>query len=336
MLQKRIPTCYPNYGTPTKGKSMSDTASAAPAATSDASTAPVDNMEATSEEIEDTGEDLADDGTEPQKDEAKKEAVSRKKKYQLKVNGKSRDFELDLDNDDEIQKYLSKAMAADEKFQEAAMTRKQAEQLVEMLRTNPLAILKHPDLGLDVKQLAQQVLNEELEEMSKTPEQKELEDMKSKLKEYEEEKKRLENDKREADKARIESEAFQQLDEQITSALTKSSLPRSDYTIKRIADMMIDAVNAGYVDVTVDQIMPLVEEKITAEIQALFETSPDEVFEKLVNKKRLDAYRKAKVSKAKSKPVVTAKQIQDSGASAKTQPKAPTAELRVKDLFKMR
>lgn len=307
---------------------MSEAAPAAPAASS----APVETSP--SAEASEVDLDAAESEGEV---EATPEAPkpSNKKKYQLKANGKDREIELDFDNDDDVKKYLSKAIAADEKFQEAAMTRKQSEQLIEMLRTNPLAILKHPDLGIDVKALAQYVLNEELEDMAKTPEQKKLEEMEKRIKDYEDDKKRLEDEKRQSEMARIESEAFQQLDDQISSALAKTSLPRSDYTIKRIADMMIDAVNAGYTDVTVEQIMPLVEDKVNRELQQMFEIAPDEVFEKLVNKKRLDAYRKARVSKSKPTPAPTAKQVADSGNGAKTQSKQAPSELKIKDLFKM-
>lgn len=305
---------------------MSDAvAPAAPAASS----APVDtspSAEASEVDLDAAPEEEA--APEPVK-------ASNKKKYQLKANGKDREIELDFDNDDDVKKYLSKAIAADEKFQEAAMTRKQSEQLIEMLRTNPLAILKHPDLGIDVKALAQYVLNEELEDMAKSPEQKKLEEMERRIKDYEDDKKRLEDEKRQAEMAKIESEAFQQLDDQIATALSKTSLPRSDYTIKRIADMMIDAVNAGYTDVTVEQIMPLVEDKVNRELQQMFEIAPDEVFEKLVNKKRLDAYRKSRVAKSKSAPAPTAKQVADTGNGVKAQQKQAPSELKIRDLFKM-
>ena len=318
---------------------MSDASQAAPAASTPApaeASAPAENNEIKADyEASETEESTEqEEGQEELTKEEKKE-IARKKKYQLKVNGKAKDIELDLDNDTEVQKYLQKAMAADEKFQEAAYLRKNVEALIIELRTNPLAILQHPELGIDVKQLAEQVMNRELEEMSKTPEQKRLEEMERKLKEYEEEKKRLEEEKLQEQQARLEEMANQQLDDQISDALAKTSLPKSTYTIKRIADVMIEAVNAGYTDVTVEEIMPIVESRIQSELHEMFETSPDEVFEKLVNKKRLDNYRKAKVQKAKSKPVVTAKQIQDTGESSKTQKKQEPSELRIKDLFKM-
>lgn len=299
---------------------MSDTTGSAPAPA--AAPASIESIESTAPEISAEAEtDGEAEEAAPKTEAQKKEAAARKRKFSLKVNGKSRDIELDLDNDQEIEKYLQKAMAADEKFQEAAVTRKQAEQLVEMLRTNPKAILKHPDLGLDIQKLAHEIINEQIEDMSKTPEQKRLEEMEAKLKEYEEEKKRLENDKREAELAKLEQQAFQQLDDQIEQALSSSTLPKSPYVVKRITDAMIEAVGLGYTDVTAQQVMPYVEEQLTSEIQRLFEQAPDEVVEKLTGKDRLDKYRKARVAKAKAKPVETAKQVRDSGTKSEAKTK---------------
>lgn len=317
---------------------MSDANTGAPAPSSEASTAPVDAAAAPDSSVDDdTGADLPQDlevkpGDTKKVVEAKREA---KRKYQLQVNGKAKDFEIDTDNDEEMRKYLQKAMAADEKFQEAAMTRKQAEQLVELLRTNPVAILKHPELGLDIKQLATQILNEELEEMSKTPEQKKLEEMEQKLKSYEEEKKKLEEGKRTAEMERIQAEVYQQLDDDITDALSKSDLPKSPYVIKRISDAMIEAVELGYTDVRVQDIMPYVEQQMVAEIQQMFDAKPSDVMEKMIGKKNLDNYRKSKITKPKAKaPIETASSIKDTGGKEKkNEVAAKESKKRFKDVF---
>lgn len=297
---------------------MSDSSTGTPApSTAPTSVQPTGTVDATSSESSDEEVDAAEAA------EVEKETkASRKKMKSFKVNGKSKDIEVDFDNEAELEKYIQKALGADEKFQEAAMTRKQAEQLVDMLRTNPRAVLSHPDLGLDIQKLAHEIINEQIEDMSKSPEQKRLEEMEKQLKAYEEDKKKLENEKREAELGRMEAEAFQQLDEQISKALASTSLPKSPYVVKRITDAMIEAVNLGYVNVTAEQVMPYVEEQLTNEIQRLFEESPDEVMEKLTGKGRLDKYRKARVAKAKAKPVDTPKQIKETGATSKSeQPK---------------
>lgn len=265
---------------------------------------------------------------------AKIEEKSPKKKFNLKVNGKAKDVEIDYSDDVEMQKYIQKAYAADEKFQEAALTRKQMDYLIDQLRTNPLAVLQHESLGLNVKELAQKVMEQELDDMAKSPEQKRIEELENKLKTKEERERQLEDEKREQEMARMESEASQALDDQITDAISKSSLPKSAYTVKRLADAMITAVHMGYTDVTPEQIMPFVEEQLTEEIQRLFEASPDEVLEKLISKKRLDGYRKARVTKAKTNTIETLRNsIKDTGSNDKAVKKEP-APFYIKDLFK--
>lgn len=132
---------------------MSDAPVAAPAAGSapvaDTSTAPVDHSADTSiddADLDAAEAELADAETKAEKAAAEKKVASVKKKYEFKSNNKMRSVEFDINDDEEVKKYLSKAFAADEKFEEAAMTRKQAEQLIDMLRTDPLSILRHPDL----------------------------------------------------------------------------------------------------------------------------------------------------------------------------------------------
>lgn len=272
------------------------------------------------------------------KEATEKEKQALKKKFQLKVNNKVKDLEIDLSNDEEVQKYLQKAMAADEKFQEAASLRKQVEQLVVELKNNPLAILKHPQLGIDIKALAQQVLNEEIEDMKLTPEQKKIKELETALKEKEEKEKQAQSEKEAAERAKMEQEALVALDEQVTNALSKSNLPKSPYVIRRIADSMIAAMDMGYKDVTPEQVLPFVEEQILGEINRLFESAPEDTFDKvmenIIGKKHLDKYRKTKVSKTKKAPV-TAAQVKDTGASVKAKEKpAEEPPKRFKDIFR--
>lgn len=263
-------------------------------------------------------QESAQEGEKQQEEAEKKAEQALRKKYSLKVNNKVKDIELDLSNDAEIQKYLQKALAADEKFQEAANIKKGFAALIEQIKTNPLAILTHPDIGVDVKALATQVLAKEMEELEKSPEQKRIEELEKKLKEKEEYEKKLEEERRQAELAKLEEEAVAELDMQITQALEKSDLPKSPYVVKRIADTMYNAMRLGYSDVTVEQIMPYVEEQITSELQALFDAAPDQtakkLMEKFVGKKNLDRVRKASLAKAKPTSI---KSVPDTGAVPK-------------------
>jgi len=315
---------------------MSDTAGAAAAPSSAApeSTAPVTEAPSSeaSEDIDALEASLEEGGEEQTKEEKKVEEAKKelRKKYNLKVNNKVRELELDLENDAEVQKYLQKALAADEKFQEAANMKKGFAELINQLKTNPLAILAHPEIGVDLKRLAEQVLTQEIEDMQKTPEQKKLEDMEKKLKAYEEEKVRLEEEKRQAEMSKLEEQTYQELDEQISEALAGTELPKSPYVVKRIADAMITAMDMGYNDVQVKDIIPFVEQQITSEIQQLFESAPEttseKLMEKFVGKKNLDKYRKSRISKVKAKAPQTANSIKETGSNYKSEDKKEEVE----------
>jgi hypothetical protein len=126
---------------------------------------------------------------EPKKEQPKPE--SNIKTFNIKVNGRNKEVKLDLNNDKDLEKYISLAESSTEKFEEASMTKKQVEKLITTLRDNPLAILKNKDLGIDIKNLAKQILEEEMEENKLSPEQKQIREMEKRLKEFEEERKKL-------------------------------------------------------------------------------------------------------------------------------------------------
>lgn len=290
--------------------------------------------DSSSQEVSDAQEMINDVENNPKASKAEKKAAEAlKKKYNLKVNGKEQSVELDLSDDKAIERYLQKAMAADEKFQEAATLRKDVQLLVKTLKENPMAILTHPDIGIDVKKLAEQVINQELDDMAKSPEQKRIEELERKIKEKEDRERQLEDEKRAAELAKREEEYFHKIDDDITEALSTSELPKVPYVVKRISDTMIAAFDMGYHDVTVKDIMPIVEKQLNEELGGFFDSSKEEVIEKLLGK-NLDRVRKKRLASAK-KAMPTAQQaIKDTGANSK--PKETNKEekkQRFEDLF---
>jgi hypothetical protein len=289
----------------------------------------IDALEAQLEE----GSEKSEEG---KKEEAKEQKNS-KRKYSLKVNNKVKDLELDLSNDEEVQKYLQKALAADEKFQEASQIRKGFTELINAIKTNPLAVLAHPDIGVDIKKLAEDVLAQEIEDMKKSPEQKRIEELERALAEREAREKELEEARKQAEMAKLEEEVYQDIDNQITEALSESDLPKSPYFVKRIADTLLSAMQMGYKDVTVKQVIPFVEQQITQELNQLFETAPDQTMEKLlekyVGKKNIDKYRKTKLSKAKIKAAPSSKDIKDTGVTSQNKVQQEPEVISVKKLL---
>lgn len=289
-----------------------------------------DMAQAATSELTDTGEGLQ--STDPAKPteavpaEVKKQEAEIKKmmkSYELQVNGKSKKIEVDTNNDDEVKKYIQKALAADEKFQEAATYRKQAEQLVELLQTDPLKVLRNPALGLDIRKMAEQILINDLEEQQKTPEQKELEEARQKLKDFEEDKKRSEDERKQAIFQQKLTEQQQITENSIITAIDNSSLPASPYAVRRVADIMVSAVENGWEDVTIEKIMPYAEEIIMGELQQIFtKHNTPEKLEKIVGKEHLNNYRKSVIAKVKATPK-TASQLGESTAKDVKDPQAP-------------
>lgn len=302
------------------------------------STAPVADAAAEAD-VAENFEAQADGSAEGERGELLPEAAAKvqeesrkalgKKKIGLKVNGRDTEYELDLDNDEQLAKYLQKSMAADEKFQEAATIRKQMQEFVKALKSDPLSILSHPEMGINIKELAERVINNEIEDLQKTPEQKRMEELERKLKEREDELNSERDAKQKAELARLEEQAFLELDRDIDDALKTTTLPKSPYVMKRIADALIQANELGYTEAGVKDIMGFVESSIQNELQDMFGKMPEEVIEKLMGP-NLDRVRKAKVAKVKA----AAPKVQETAKASQKKEEEPKQKISYKDFFR--
>ena len=299
------------------------------------------DVEASEEEVDHSPKiDLDDPEIQAAEEEELQKELAKelRKKYKAKVNGREQEVEVNLNDDEEVRKYIQKAMASDEKFREAATIRKQMESLVSAMKDpNELRkILTHPSIGMDIKEFAASVLNEAMEEELKTPEQKEQEQIRKELQEKNAKLEELENRARQAELARIEEQEFRQLDLEITAALESlEDLPKSAYTVKRLTDAMIDAVNAGYVDVTVQDVLPYVQQSMVAEHRATYDQMTEEQLEKLIGTHNINRLRKKRLARRKA-PVETAKSVKDSGQKTDKDSKSakkPEKEGTFSDIF---
>lgn len=187
------------------------------------------------------------------------------KKYKVKVDGK--DAEV---TEDELIRGYAHMTAANKKFQEAAMTRKQAEEFIGMLKTNPLKVLKDPRLGHDARKLAEEFLVEEMQKELMTPEQKELYEAKEKLRANEEKEKSETKQKEEAQLAELTAKYTEEYSKDIVSALKTSGLPQTEHTVKRMAYYMHQALLKGY-ELKAADVVSLVREDFKTESKSLLD-----------------------------------------------------------------
>lgn len=284
--------------------------------------------------VEDTGEDLT---VEEQAAKTKKAVeAAAKKAYKLKVGGK--DVEVD---ESELLKRAQMGYSADQKWQEAAQMRKQMDAFINLLQTDPAKALAQ--MGHDVDKLAEDRIKARIEEMQKSPEQLEREKAQRELQELKAEREKEKADAQEREKQRVQEQFAIEIENDISAALDNNEygFPKTPYVVKRIADTMIMFLSEGIrtnneklKKVTAKDVLPLVKDELQAEQREMYALSPDEVFEQLVGKERLNKYRRNKIKKTATKPT-SVSDVKPTGQKelAKAQEEKVKEKVKAKDFF---
>ena len=284
--------------------------------------------------IEDDGSDLVETPAAKKKAEA-----AAKKAYKLKVGGK--DLEVD---ESELLKRAQMGYSADQKWQEAANMRKQMDSFIQLLQQDPAKALEQ--MGYDVDKMAEDRIKYRIEEMQKSPEQLEREKMQRELEAMKTERERERAEAQARETQRLQDQFAIEIENDISSALDDNSygFPKTPYVVKRVADMMILAVQEGIKtnnprlkNITAKDVLPIVRDEIHREQQELYSMSTDYVFEQLVGKNRLNQYRRSKIKKTATKPA-SASDVKATGTrelqKAQDEANKSAKKVSAKDFFK--
>ncbi len=243
---------------------------------------------------------------------SEKEAQKLLKKFDLKIRGKTVSREYDLSDNEFLKNQFQLAEVAKQEMQSSAELKKAYQKEMERFKSNPWDVLK--ELGFDPDELAQSRLEQRIEEMKKSPEQLEQEQLRAELKQAREEAKRAKEEKDSLEMQKLQEQASIQINDEISAAISAhKTLPNSKYVQKRIADSMLWAMNNGYEDVTAEDVLPLVEQEMRAEMGQLYDEMPEELLEQFIGKKNIDRMRKKRVSAVK---VQSANDIKQTALSA--------------------
>lgn len=260
--------------------------------------------------------------------------VKKIKKLKLKFNGREIEeelpFEIDEAHADWLVKQRQKAMLADHKAQEYTQLEREVAAFINELRKNPKKALSNPAIGLDVKEFAAAILQEEIEQSQKTPEQIEKERLAAELEELKAERER---EKAELEQKRLEmltEREYERYDNLMSEAIESSDLPKSPYVVKKMTEYMMMGIENG-IDVQPADIIPIIREEIMNDIQEMFQVMPAEVIEQIVGKQNLDKLRKKRVAQVKP-PVPVKSAIKDVGAK-KEEPKKEEKKQSIRDFF---
>lgn len=231
------------------------------------------------------------DVTEAPTPEAKVEA----RKYKVKVD----DAEREVDEAELLRGY-SHAQSANQRFQEASKIRKQAETFIERLKSDPKSILTNPKLGIDFRKIAEEYVLEQMEAESLTPEERERKTEKGELEKY---RSAEQQKKAEADAAQLEqvkNHYRQDYQKKFIGALETQGLPKTEFTVKRMAYYQEQAILREY-ELEPSALAELVREDYMKEFSALFGSYEDgEAMIKFLGEGNTNKIRKSDLARFKS------------------------------------
>lgn len=234
--------------------------------------------------------------------------------FEVKVDGKV----IKMTRDELIQ-HASMGHAAQKRFQEAAQLRKQTEAVVGKLRDPKSVIqaLQDPALGLNKDQIREAFeewySREFIEPEQLTPEQRKLREAEDKIRKFEEAEKSRAEEKRKAEEEAMTSQAREQLQNQIIEALDTGSLPKTNFTVRRLA-YWIQRNHANGFDAPTEVLVSQVKNEFNQNMRDMVEASDGDVLIKLLGDSIIQKIRKYdldQLRKTRQGGQVTTTQVQE-------------------------
>jgi uncharacterized protein YeeX (DUF496 family) len=292
---------------------MADIATATPSTASTASPEVMTSQTPPSN-VPKTGSDTAAPTT-----EQVNEAI---RKFKLKLNGQEQEF--DLGNEEHlsvIQRMAQKGESADRKFNEAAMMRKQNEEFIRLLKTNPEAVLSNPTIGLDVKEWAEKFLWQRLQEERMSPEQKKAAEMARELEEYRQREMLTKEKEERAIFEKQKAEYKGRLESDIIKTLEVSGLPKSPRTVARIAHYMLEAKARGWSDVSPSDVVDTVWKEYIDEHNQFYGLLPTEKLKSILSPELRKKFRELEMADVRTPGKVVTKDEQPPSNPERQKPK---------------
>lgn len=319
---------------------MSDTpvssgAPAAPAAAPSSTQAPAQSNAPASGDIQAVAAIAADPTATPAE-----KAQAKKMLKQLKIKVDGQDYTEDLPfemednqtNRDWMTKQLQMSKVSQKRMGEKAALEKEVNQFIGMLKGSPAEQRKALAMfGADVKKLAADVIQEEIENSKKSPEQKEKEALLAELQQMKETRDQEKKSAEEREFAALTQQSLDKIENDIVTSLSSSDLPRTPYVTQQIVQYLKLGMSKGH-DVSVADVLPIVREDIINDIRAMSQAMPVETLEQLFGSDILGKIRKKNIAKAKEKKVAQAN-VPDAGVIKEEKPAEPARKKSFKEEF---
>jgi hypothetical protein len=206
-------------------------------------------------------------------------------------------------SESEVIKRAQMAESAQQRYQEAAQMRKQAEAILQNIRENPIAAMQ--ELGIEnFRDQAEQWLYSELQRDMMDPKDRELEELRQYRQQQEDARKQAEESKR----TTAEQQQMQQLqkkyeaeyEQQFISALETVDLPRDAETVADVAALMDQALRNGY-EIDAQTAAELVRDRYQAKLKSAVSKLKGESLVKFFGEDMIKELRKHDISLLKAK-----------------------------------
>lgn len=242
--------------------------------------------------------------------------IKKIKKLKLKFNGKEIEEELPFEVEEQHAEWLAKqrqkAMLADHKAREYNQLENEVGAFINQLRNPKTAkkALMDPRIGMDIKELAAEILQEEIERSQKSPEQLRAEEAEAKLQEMLEEREREKRDNEARELERLTEREYERYDNLMSSAIESSDLPKSPYVVKKMTELMILAVENN-IDIDPKDVIPMIREEIQRDVSQMFGVMPAEMIEQILGKDTLGKLKNHRKASAGKPPVPVKAAVKD-------------------------
>ncbi len=260
---------------------------------------------ATTEEVAELQEEVKE-AVEEGATEAEIENMVRE--FEIKVNGKKKTIKVDLNNTEELIRKFQMAEAGQSAMQDKAELEKLVNQELMRAKSDPWEFLK--DLGLNPDDLAEQRVVDKIEQMKKSPEQVEREKIQQELKEARAKLEVVQKEKEDARLVQMQDKIAVEFDKELTDALQSDpELPKTRKTVARIADAMLWAMENGFQDAKVADVIPSVKAEIQNEMNEFMSDMSEDLMEKYIGKKNIERLRNQRLAKMKAAPKMDIKPV---------------------------
>jgi hypothetical protein len=235
--------------------------------------------------------------------------IKRLNKLKLKVHGEEIEEELpfEIEEDPEVVEYLTKNLqlgkAAQRAMQEKATYEQQVKHFFQGMKTNTREYLMQ--MGIDPKEFAAQVIEEEIKKAQLTPEQLQAMELQEELKKEKEARQREKEEYERQEFERIQQIEYERIDNQMSEALESSDLPKTPYVVRKMAEYMLAASKRG-IDLSAKDVLPVVREELLGDLKTIINSLGEDAAEEFIGKEVLTRFRKKNIAKAKTNPVTPA------------------------------